>query len=181
MQTSELPIKQFITQKKRGYANQQMQKNFKENLLIKLPTPLLRIFGFSIDKSKLEFSRGDFLYGRAFGGYRVTSHVGDGLATFSFWYFPFQFIAFFLVFILLNSFVLNSAKAISYAPFALMSAFDILGMFRNANGITADISYIIRGYWQGVVTYLIIFFIVRQTLMLINPKYVLAKTIIKDT
>jgi hypothetical protein len=157
---------------KRGYANTQMQELFLDNILALFPTPLLRLFGFHFDKSKLEFSRGDFLYGSGFGGYRVTSHVGDGLATFGFWYFPLQFIAFFLVFKLLNCFVFYSAKGLIYAPFAIMNAFDFLGMFRNANGIMSDIDYIIRGFLQGIITYLIIFYLVRWFLGLINPNYV---------
>lgn len=157
---------------KKGYANMQMQEGFKQNMWALLPTPVLRFFGILLDKNKLEFSRGDLLYGSGFGGFRVTSHVGDGLATFGFWYFPIQFIAFFIVFKLLNSFIYYSRKGVKYAPFALMCVFEFLGMFRNANGISADFGYILRGFLQGVVTYLIIFHLVRFTLKLIDIKYV---------
>ncbi|MGY8914246.1 MAG: hypothetical protein ACKVJF_04080 [Flavobacteriales bacterium] len=157
---------------KKGFANIQMQEMLKEGIVALFPTPILRLLGVYVDKTKLEFSRGDLLYGSGYGGYRVTSHVGDGLATFGHWYFPIQFIAFFIVFKLLNSFVFFYKESILYAPFALMNIFGFLGMFRNAVGITADISFIVRGFLQGIVTYVIILYIVRLMLRLINPKYV---------
>lgn len=157
---------------KKGYANRQMQEVFKQNVLALFPTPLLSVLGIYVDKSKLEFSRGDLLYGSGFGGYRVTSHLADGLATFGLWYFPIQFVALFIVFKLLNCFVFSSVKGYLYAPFALMNVFSFLGMFRNAQGIFNDFAYILRGFIQGVITYLIIFYLVRSTLKLINVKYV---------
>lgn len=153
---------------KKGYSNPLMRELFKTNLLSLFPTPVLRFLNIHIDKSKMEFSRGDFLYGSGFGGYRITSHIGDGLATFGFWYFPIQFIVFFIIFKLLNSFVFFGEKGLQYAPFALMNVFIFLGMFRNANGITRDFSYIIRGYLEGIFTYLIIFHIVRLAINLIS-------------
>jgi len=157
---------------KKGYSNKQMQILFVENIQALFPTPILSLFGVYIDKSKLEFSRGDFLYGSGFGGYRVTSHVGDGLATFGFWYFLIQFIVYFFIFKLLNSFVFCLKEEILYAPFALMNVFTFLGKFRNATGITGDLSYVIRGFAQGVITYFIIFYLVRTLLWLVDPKYV---------
>lgn len=157
---------------KKGYANRQMQEVFKQNILALLPTPIMRLFGVYLDKSKMEFSRGDLLYGSGFGGYRVTSHVGDGLATFGFWYFPIQFVVYFIVFKLVNSLVYYSRTGIRYSPYALMSVFGFLGMFRNANGVTGDLGYIIRGFLQDIITYLIIYNLVRMLLRFINPKYV---------
>ena len=157
---------------KRGYANRHMQLFFEKGILATFPTPILRLFGIKLDKNTLEMSSGDMLYGKGFGGYRVTSHVGDGLATFGYWYFLIQFVAFFLVFKLLNSFVFYAKGAVRYAPFALISVFTFLGMFRNAGGVSQDISYIIRGFAQGVFTYLVIFYLVRFLLKMINSKYV---------
>ncbi len=162
---------------KKGYANQQMQTLFIENILALFPTPILRFFGYHIDKNNLEFSRGDFLYGSGFGGYRVTSHVGDGLATFGFWYFPIQFIAFFLVFKLLNILIYYTKEGVIYAPFALMNVFTFLGRFRNANGVTADYAYILRGFVQGIVTYFIIYYLIRSLLWIINARYITNRNI----
>ena len=155
---------------KKGFANRQMLLLFTESVMALLPTPILRLFGIYLDKNKMEFSRGDYLYGSGFGGYRVTSHIGDGLATFSYWYFPIQLLAFFLVFKLLNCFVFYSLEGVRYAPYALMNVFAFLGMFRNAIGVSADVAFIIRGFLQGIVTYLIVFHVIRAILYLVNPK-----------
>jgi len=152
-----------------GYGNAKMQENFKNSLIALFPSPILNIVGIQFDKKANEFSRGDLLFGKGFGGYRVTSHIADGLATFSFWYFPLQFLVFFLIFKLLNLLVLITNNNIIYAPFALMDVFDHLGKFRNANGITTDFGFLIRGFIQGIITYLIIFHFIRFALKIINP------------
>ena len=146
---------------KKGYANKEMSDAFWTGVLAVFPTPILRYFGVQLDKNKQEFSSGDLLYGKGLGGYRVTSHVGDGLATFGYWYFPIQTIAFFLVFMLLNTFVWLGVGTVQYAPYALMNVFLFLGMFRNAGGMSAEFGYILRGYFQGVFTYLVIFWILK--------------------
>ncbi|WP_282164935.1 hypothetical protein [Cellulophaga baltica] len=157
---------------KRGYANRQMQESFFNKFTGTFPSPILNFFGIHINKEDLEYSRGDILYGSGFGNYRVTSHVGDGLATFNYWYFPFQFIVNIIIFYLLNCFVFFSNKSVKYAPFALMNVFTFLGMFRNAGGILIDLNYIIRGYIQGIITYFIIFIIIKKTLLLFNKKLI---------
>ena len=149
---------------KRGYANPIMLSSIYESTLAIFPSPITRFFGYNIDKNNLEYSRGDVLYGKGFGMYRVTSHIGDGLATFSWWYYPIQFCAFVIIFLLLNTFTFFTGQGTLYAPFALVNTFTFLGMFRNAGGIYEDIYYMLRGYWQGVVTYLIIYHMVRFVL-----------------
>ena len=151
-----------------GYGNTKMQENFKSSLVALFPTPFLNIVGIKFDKRANEFSRGDLLSDQGLGGYKVTSHLADGLATFSFWYFPLQFLIFFLMFKLLNSLVLIKTSTIVYAPFALMDVFGFLGKFRNANGITNDFAFLIRGFIQGIITYLIIFHAVRLCLKVFN-------------
>ena len=88
-------------------------------------------------------------------GFRVTSHIGDGLATFGFGYFFIQFFVYIIVFFLLNTFVIKKSSEFIYAPYARINVFEFLGMFRNAHGITGDIHYCIRGYFEGIVTYFI--------------------------
>lgn len=145
--------------KKRGYSNKNMQEFFQKKLLVIFPTPILEFFGTYVDKKNMEYSPGDMLYGKGFGGYRVTSHLGDGLANFGYWYFLIQFVVFFVMFKLLNTFVLKIGSTLIYAPFALMNIFEYLGKFRNSNGVLSELYYIGRYYLQGIVTYLIIYFI----------------------
>jgi len=144
-----------------GWKNEMMQIDFVRRILILLPTPVLNFFAIPVNKEDLAFSRADLISSSNVRGYRVTSHVGDGLATFGYWYFPVQFVLFFCVFKLLNSFVFFTDKTI-YSAFGLMNIFTFLGMFRNANGCVLDLSYCLRGFWQGVVTYLVVLFIMKR-------------------
>jgi hypothetical protein len=158
-----------------GYFNNEMQDSLVKQLWANFPDPILKILKVNIDKDRLKFSRGDKLFAEAihspvFAGYRVTSHVADGLATFGLWYFPIQLLAWIAVFYLLNSFVLFGKSKVYYAPFALINLFLFLGMFRNANGIIADFSYLIRGFLQSVFTYLEVFYFCFYILKLFRIK-----------
>ena len=82
-----------------GYSNKEMQSSLGDQLLALLPDPLLKILRVDINKDNYFFSRGDRLFSiashaDAYGGFRVTSHVADGLATFGLLYFPIQFLNF---------------------------------------------------------------------------------------
>lgn len=145
-----------------GYMNGDMLRNFSDRIMYIFPEPFLRLFDVSFDKIEMEYSRGDLLYAlgngskNIFAGYRVTSHVGDGLATFGLLYFPIQFVLFFLVFKLLDCFVLNTKQGVVYSVYGLVNIFMFLGMFRNANGCLGEVGYCLRGFWQGIFTYWII-------------------------
>lgn len=150
-----------------------MQKDFLDRIWLTLPTSVLRLLGSNLNKNDYEFSRGDLLFATAektsvFPGYRVTSHLGDGIATFGYFYYVIQFVFWILVFKLLNTFVYYAKHEIVYSLFGLISLFTFLGMFRNANGCSSDIGFLIRGYWQGVVTFLIVSFIVKLIYNLIR-------------
>ena len=144
-----------------GYGNETMQQDLVRKLLFLIPSPILNVLNLNIDKSGEILSRGDLISGSSNASFLVTSHVGDGLATFSYWYFPLQFLVYVVVFLLLNSLVFFTNSGVIYSTFGLMSVFTFLGMFRNAHGITMDIAYTLRGFWQGVFTYLIIFYLIK--------------------
>lgn len=158
-----------------GYGSQDMRTDFMNKSLLTLPDPLLKLFAININKDEFSFSRGDLLYALAtnssvFAGYRVTSNLADGLATFGFFYFALQFILWVFVFYLLNCFVIINKSKIYYAPFALMSLFIFLGMFRNAQGATSDVAYLIRGFWQSIFTYLFVFYACFYTIKILRLK-----------
>ncbi len=157
---------------KRGFANMAMQESLINSVLYLLPTPILKFFSIRLNKTEMDYSRGDFLHGTGYGNYVVTSHVGDGLATFGNWYFLVQLLVYFIMFKMINCFSYYSVKGILYAPFAVMDVFGFLGKFRNAQGIFSDLGFLIRGFLQIIVTYLIIYHIIRFILKTINPEYV---------
>lgn len=157
---------------KRGFANNAMQENLLNSILYLFPSPILKFLGIQLDKTSMDFSRGDYLHGTGYGNYVVTSHVGDGLATFGNWYFLIQLAVYILMFKAINCFTYYTSNVILYAPFAVMDVFVFLGRFRNAQGIFGDLGFLIRGFIQGIVTYLIIYLMIRFILKTINPEYV---------
>lgn len=157
----------YLAQKK-GFFNQTIIDDFSIQLWRVLPTPILNLIGIELDKEKIAYSRGDVLYGEG-GGYRVTSHVGDGLATFGYWYFSLQTIVLIIIFWLLNSFVFYGKNKIIYAPLGLFLIFNFLGMFRNANGILGDIQFILREYVQLIFLYMLVFYFTSLLWNNLNP------------
>lgn len=133
--------------------------DFMNRIYMLLPTPVLQWLNISIDKSNNSFSRGDRLYSISvnkpvFAGFRVTSHLGDGLATFGYWYFPIQFILFWCVFKLLNSLVYYMKYGVVYSVYGLGCLFTFLGMFRNANGCIGEVGFCLRGFWQNLLIFI---------------------------
>jgi hypothetical protein len=151
---------------KMGWMNKKMQDDFFNQSWKTLPTPVLVALNIPINKGNLEYSRGDLLASELLGGYRVTSHVGDGLATFGYWYFPIQCVLFFFVFKLLDSFVFYSKSGVMYSALGLMNVFAFLGLFRNAGGCLLDLLFCIRGFWQLCVVYFIFFILIKRLLFI---------------
>ena len=145
---------------KMGYNNEKMKENLSERIILLFPTPLLNLFGVNVDKNNL-FSQGDFLFSMAtktnlFPGYRVTSYIGDGLATFGYWYYFIHFILFYIFFLLLDCFMIFDGKRIVFSVFGILSVFTFLGYTRNANGISDLISFVLRGFIQSCFIFIII-------------------------
>lgn len=146
--------------------NHRMQNNFIDNLISVLPTPILKALNIDLDKQNIKHSRGDLLYAigthsSIFSGFRVTSHVADGLMTFGILYFPIQFIIFLCIFKLQNVLVYYTRKNYIYSIFGLICFFIFFGLFRNANGCSGDAMYLLRGFWQSLILFGIISYIVR--------------------
>lgn len=138
-----------------GNANPKMLGFFKESVLKLLPSPVLHSLGLSVDKSKT-FSQGDYLYYlatdnySALGSLRVTSHLADGLATFGYFYFPIQFVLFYICFLILDCFSVLTKSGIRFSVFGLISIFSFFGMFKNANGCFGELSFILREFPQFI-------------------------------
>lgn len=133
--------------------------DFMNRIYMILPTPVLQWLNISIDKSSNSFSRGDKLYSISvnkpvFAGFRVTSHLGDGLVTFGYWYFLIQFVLFWCVFKLLNTLVYHMKYGVMYSVYGLGCLFTFLGMFRNANGCIGEVGFCLRGFWQNLLIFI---------------------------
>lgn len=168
-----LYLEKFLSDE--GHKN--MWNDFWKRILYIYPQPLINAFGIDFDKSTMSGSRGDMLYyysgiGSIYniGSLRVTSHIGDGLATFGFVYYPIQFMMTVVVFLLLESFVtVDQNSGVKYSFLGLMQIFSCLVMFRNATGIYADFSYCLRGYWQD----LLLFWMICQITKILAAKNVI--------
>lgn len=152
--------------KKVGFPNKYMFDDFWTEIVAMLPTPILKFFKIEYDKT-LRYSRGDKLKALSsnrhpFASYIVTSHLADGLLTFGYWYFPIEFLLFFIRFLFLDTFILKYKENIFYSIFGLITIFTYLAMFRNAGGCCDSLSYIVRGYWQNVVLFIIGFTLLKK-------------------
>ena len=150
-----------------GFANPRMQEKFWTDIITLLPTPILNFLGFHYDKKENSYSRGDLLKALSenrspFGSFLITSHLADGLAVFGYFYFPLEFILFFLRFLFLDTFLLKFNGRVYYSIFGLVTIFSFLAMFRNAGGGCDSLGYLLRGYWQDTILFLIGFFILRR-------------------
>ncbi len=135
------------------YGNKKMQESFLNKVVGVFPLPMSSFLGFEVDKNELQYSPGDMLLTtagntNALGGFRVTSLIADGLATFGYWCFPIHFVLLFLSFKLMDCFVIYRNKRLSYSTLGLINVFGFLGMFRNSIGTIVLVTYLLRGFWQ---------------------------------
>lgn len=145
-----------------GYNNPKMFDFFIINSYTFLPTPFLNILGISINKSDYSYTRGDLLYSLSSGKpiferHVVTSYLGDGLATFGYYYFIIQFILWFFLFKLVDTLILRDNNRVSYSIYGLCSIFTFFGLTRNAQGCFGDYFYIVRLFWNGIIGCILIF------------------------
>ena len=152
--------------KRVGFANQYMFDDFCFELVALLPTPILNFFKIDYDKN-VRYSRGDKLKALSMnrhprGSFLVTSHLADGLLTFGYWYFPIEFLLFYFRFLFLDTFLLRYKGKVYYSIFGLITIFTFLAMFRHADGCCDSLSYLLRGYWQGVILFILGFTLLKK-------------------
>lgn len=146
-----------------------MQAAFVQNMVKQLPTPIINFFGISLDKSSILYSNGDYMYAIATNkpirvGYRVSSHVSDGLATFGYFTFLVFFVVYFIDFYFINSFSIckGGMSQLSVLGGAYLANF--MNFFGNGGGIIKEVNFILRTYWQTVILYLLFVFIITYIL-----------------
>lgn len=150
-----------------GLNNKVMFDNFVTgNTVLLLPTPILNLLGIDVDKTKYQYSTGDLLYALSskksiFASYVVTSHVADGLAIFGYFYFPIQYFIWLLMFVLIDSFIFKINGSVIYSIFGLVSIFTFFGLTRASGGCGHDLYYCLRQYWNGVVGFFFVLFLLK--------------------
>lgn len=142
-----------------GFPNQYMFNDFWTELVAILPSPILKFLDIEYDKN-IRYSRGDKLKALSsnrhpFKSFLVTSHLADGLLTFGYWYFPIEFILFFVRFLFLDTFLLTYKNNTYYSLLGLITIFSFLAMFRHAGGCCDSLPYLLRDYWQDVCLFIL--------------------------
>lgn len=165
----------FASYHKIGKVDEAVQLYAYERIIAIFPQPFLNFFGVKLDKSfYTSTSFGDFLFYRAgganaLGGLRTGHFAGTGMATFGWWYLlvlailvPPLFFLFDLLTIINRSENnlenQDSASAVSLA--GLISITLMFTFFANstpAESITSIIPFVIRGWLQLVLLYIILF------------------------
>lgn len=149
-----------------GFSNEMMYNDFWTEIVALCPMPILKLLGVEYNKNK-RYSRGDKLKAMStrstpFASYLVTSHLADGLLTFGYFYFPIEGLLFYLRFLFLDTFLIKRKNDVVYSIYGLITIFSFLAMFRNAGGCCDSLSYLLRGYWQDVILFLIVFSLLKK-------------------
>lgn len=145
--------------KKVGFPNDVMYDNFWYEIFILLPTPISNFLGLKYDKNEY-YSSGDRLRALSFNRHPhrsqlITSNLADGLLTFGYWYFPIEFLLFFVRFLFLDTFLLRYKGNVQYSVFGLIIIFNFIAMGVQAGGCSDSLQYLLRGYWQDVILFII--------------------------
>lgn len=149
-----------------GFYNETMLNDWGEQIIKNFPSPILKSLDLNLDKNII-FSRGDLLlatstHSPVSPSFIVTSHIADGLATFGYFYFLIQFILFFLEFKLLDCYIFYHKGNVIFSVYGLICIFDFLAMFRNANGCLDEVGFILRGFIQSCVVFILTYTLVTK-------------------
>ena len=149
-----------------GFYNETMLNDWGEQIIKNFPSPILKSLDLNLDKNII-FSRGDLLlatstHSPVSPSFIVTSHVADGLATFGYFYFLIQFILFFLEFKLLDCYIFYHKGNVIFSVYGLICIFDFLLMFKNANGCLDEVGFILRGFIQSCLVFILTYTLVTK-------------------
>jgi len=163
-----LGLEEKLTDRKR-----QMLADFNNvRILAIYPAPIVNLLPFGIKKSSLSIvSCGDMMFflvtGTGLGGFRTGSPLAEGLGLWGIWFYPVLAITAIFIFILSDSFVLTvplqerikSNPALSAVSFAiLISVYPVFNLFQ-ADAYDVYLNFLLRGFWQGVLMYALLFWI----------------------
>lgn len=160
-----------------GEYNPDMQEYAFSYLVGALPDPVIKLFNFDVDKDfAYGMSTGDFLYITAGGygvisGYRIGHFSGTGMATFGWWYLAILGVCMVPIFYLFDKFKQGNRRSHSTSPASTQKqlkvslcgllALSSIFQFLPNESVTQLVTYMIRGWIQLAVLYLLIFHITR--------------------
>ncbi len=167
----------LITYAKVGTYDPDMQEFSVDQLLASLPSPVLDMFNFDVDKETLHaLSFGDYLYVLSGGygtptGWRVGHVAGTGMATFGWWYLLCLGIVVIPIFYLNDKFFRPNNDRISAASlspedrfkFSLCGALALTSFYQFLlfETVVQGVIYLMRGWIQIVVLYFVMFHLTR--------------------
>lgn len=152
---------------KLGYNNPVMHKYAANQLLFQVPTPVLRIFGYTGNKFDYNYQPGDVLSTEALGlreqykGLRVAGTTGIGLYWMGYPYYIFAFFIYIIVFYFLSSLTHIQTFLILPIP-VICGLFDYVKYFNNGIGIFRSINLLIRNGWQEILIYCLLMWLIRK-------------------
>jgi hypothetical protein len=176
----------LITYSKVGMYDPDMQEFSLDQLLASLPNPVLEMFKLDVDKEMLHaLSYGDYLYVLSGGygtptGWRVGHIAGIGMATFGWWYLALLALVIIPVFYLVDKFFRprNDEESVeSSAPedkfkFSFCGVLILTPIFQFLlnESVVAVVSYLIRGWIQIVILYIVMFHVSRLIALVFAKK-----------
>ena len=156
---------------KLGYCNRQVINYTKDYMLALLPTPVLQLLDIDLDKTQMRLSPGDYIYGlytgnNYLGYFRVFSHVASGLAIFGLSFFIIMVPFYWIFWSLINSLtpILRGKTFISFVAFLYIYKYAIF--YINSTGFYNHLSFVFREFWQSIVVYVLLMFLIRKVLKL---------------
>ena len=140
-----------------------------------LPKPVLGWIGVSLNKEvEQAFSMGDFFdylkHGNMLGGFKTGSIFGHGLALFPF---GFPFIYFLICLVLFLMWDMQSRRTslglVEISPLAMLSTYRLFTYGITSESLAATAAFPLRGVWQSVALYALVFWVSRLVFKPFDP------------
>ena len=172
----------LVQSEKIGKVDPEMTKHSVDHIWAILPQPALRVLGVDVSKEDVvNGSFGDYLYARAggssVGSYRLGQFASTGMSAFGWWYLVLLGIGlvplFYMLDLLVVQFrVIGSRERVVYVSMAgllsLTSIFMYLSLGTTSESVVNTFTYLIRGWLQLVILYLLVLLGARQISRLIT-------------
>lgn len=154
--------------RKLGFDNPTMHEYVSNQVLFQLPTPILNLLGYHLNKFELQYTPGDLLSMESlnigyYHGYRVAGDVGIGLYLWGEKYFLYGIFIYFIYFFFLSSLVkLSPVSSLIFPLPVLADMFRYFLLFNNATGMVGVLTTILRVGWQAIFVYCLILFFIKK-------------------